>query len=518
MGKSKRRIKTPSCTSCPPNGESANGERLHDEAFQYVTIDQRGRGDETPNRPVGVSSVNSNERLEQMMEGLLSKFENVEQQRISLQNQVETLTAVVESMNIRNAQQNNDSGNASSNERTHEQNGLHMYVQNDQLQNQQPIWQESNSAPYENYHQTLSNARMNDRSYIHENAHVKVRPFNPNEIDWYNYEGYFEAIAAQSNWTENTKCAKLLGALPTSLTGVVTGLRTPFGYRELASRISSSQNVINSQDEARIKLTSMSKEPTESIAMFAEKVRQLTQRAYPHYTDEDKETHSLQAFIHGLSNNVDLVFQMRLQEFRTLQEANNFAMRVEQAVNTKKGDENKRSFSVRNVNVEESFTHTFTESMRKTVEEMRKVSDNLKKVFSPENKNDAKPFHSQNNNGVKRTVENSPCHYCGQFGHWKPQCPHINRKTCAGPMQNGNVNNGVYQPFSRPHVNRNINVGQFPNIGENQVTFQPLKATQPNGCNAANQMQDGLNIASAFQPSLNESRTPLWGKEVVQQL
>ena len=272
-----------------------------------------------------------------------------------------------------------------------------------------------------------------------------------------------------------------MGALPTSLISVIIGFRSPFAYQELIDRINSSQNVVNSQEEAQLKLISCTKESNENMSMFAEKVRQLAQRAYPLYSENDKDKHALQTFILGLSAQPELDFHMRLQTFKSLQEAKNFAMRLEESLKRKHGDEKKpRPFIVRkttDVDTQNDNKDSLAKAVLENTEEIRKMSENFKKSYTPGqgnsnkdsvgHRNERKSYYP--NNGERSTVDNSPCHTCGQLGHWRPQCPNRQR-----------------------------------------------------GLNNYNQNIENLNSAAPYSSQrsvpvvpLNENRAPLWGQEGV---
>lgn len=286
-------------------------------------------------------------------------------------------------------------------------------------------------------------SRSNARTYQdNRSENVKIRSFNPIDIDWYNYKSYFEAIAAQSNWTDRTKCTKLLGALPTSLTGVVAGLKTPFAYCELRDRLDASQSIANAREDAQIKLTNCVKDSNEAIPMFSERVRQLAERAYPHYAESDKDTHALQAFIHGMASHSETFFQLRVQVFKSLQEATNFALRVEQAMKPLPGSERKRAFMVRRTEDETNETDLGAESLanviKNSTEEMRKISDSLKKTTFQHQ--ESRQLSRDDYNSERRTIENSPCHACGQMGHWKPQCPNRGYRYSTNPTEYRNQN------------------------------------------------------------------------------
>ena len=64
------------------------------------------------------------------------------------------------------------------------------------------------------------------------------------------------------------------------------------------------------------------------VALFAEKVRQLGLRAYPTYTEVDKEEQILRMFLKGLPTRGDFRMQMRMQNFTTLREAVEHGVRL----------------------------------------------------------------------------------------------------------------------------------------------------------------------------------------------
>jgi hypothetical protein len=277
---------------------------------------------------------------------------------------------------------------------------------------------------------------------INRNQHercneVKVKPFNPTDIDWYNYKMYFQAMALQCNWTDQVKCTKLLGALPVSLTSVVSGLQAPFKYYDLVSSLDASQNMANAQEDAQIRLMNCVKETNESIASFSERVRQLTERAYPHYASGDKNTHAIQAFIQGMSMRSDIHFQLRIQVFKTLQEATTFALRVEQATKSIQSIERKTPFHVRRISednddLELSTAEKLAKVIKDSTESMRKISETLSSEFQ------------KTNNKPIRTPQNSPCYVCGELGHWRTECPNrqrfLSNQQHSGHMESSDLN------------------------------------------------------------------------------
>ena len=120
-----------------------------------------------------------------------------------------------------------------------------------------------------------------------------LKPFYPKVTDWFTYKSHFEAIASQAGWYPKTKCVKLMGALQGSLTGVTAGMKQPVGKDQLVALLDSVHGISNDRDDALIKISNCRKGKTKSMPMFGEKVRQLTERAYPHFspTDKDEQPH-----------------------------------------------------------------------------------------------------------------------------------------------------------------------------------------------------------------------------------
>ena len=73
--------------------------------------------------------------------------------------------------------------------------------------------------------------------YYTEDLRIKVRYYNPKEIDWLTYNSHFEAVGTQSSWSVSTKCARLMVALQCSLTVVVAGLLTRYNHLVLGSQV-----------------------------------------------------------------------------------------------------------------------------------------------------------------------------------------------------------------------------------------------------------------------------------------
>lgn len=170
---------------------------------------------------------------------------------------------------------------------------------------------------------------MHENERVKEDFHIKVKPFNPRETDWFTYKTHFEALACQAAWTPRTKCVRLMSALQGNLTGIMAGLSQPVTYKQLSNRLDGVHGISNSKEDASLKLNSCRKEHDESIPLFAERVRQLVKRLHPNFTDTDKEEQALRAFVQGLPQRHNLRMQMRIANFKTLQEASAYGARLE---------------------------------------------------------------------------------------------------------------------------------------------------------------------------------------------
>ena len=276
------------------------------------------------------------------------------------------------------------------------------------------------------------NSNNNNSYRSGEVANAKVRPFQPKECDWYSYKDYFEAMAMQARWSDQTKCTKLMGALPVSLTGITSGIHQPFSYEELIARLDSAQGSANAKEDACLKLSSCTQGSEESISMFAERVRQLVERAYPDkdYSDKAKEEQALRAFLQGLSVKHEMSLTMQMQNFTSLREAAKYGSKLGQIISSRvNGEDIKRAPQFRkcdevaeNQALKDKFKQLRGElieikkELRSSDVKVRDYGQNNKSRF--ENRQGASYQKSE-----RKTPNNSPCHACGQLGHWRPQCP-----------------------------------------------------------------------------------------------
>ena len=103
-----------------------------------------------------------------------------------------------------------------------------------------------------------------------------------------------------------------MGALEGSLMGITVGLESDVDFPQLLGKLDAIHGIDNAKDDAKARLSSCKKKenPYESIAMFAERVRQLCNRAYPEYSDMGKDEQALRAFLLGLPTKHDFRLKM----------------------------------------------------------------------------------------------------------------------------------------------------------------------------------------------------------------
>jgi hypothetical protein len=264
----------------------------------------------------------------------------------------------------------------------------------------------------------------NSMGYNREDLSIKVRPFNPRETDWFIFKSHFEAIADQACWSDKTRCLKLMGALQGSLAGVTSGLRPQFTYFDLMSRLDEIHGISNDREDALLKLTNCSKHSSESIPMFAERIRQLVGRAYPRFNNKDRDEQALRYFLAGLPTKYDVRLNMRMKNFTNLRETAAYGARLEQIINDERGH-SRQANHVRRIEENESeeedlnmddMKETITEICHKVIQERNKGFQKRKGLNKPERIN-------QGQEVVKKTPNNSPCFGCGQLGHWMDKCP-----------------------------------------------------------------------------------------------
>jgi hypothetical protein len=249
-----------------------------------------------------------------------------------------------------------------------------------------------------------------------EDLSVKIKAFDPKEMEWGAFRAYFLALSNQANWSDSTKASRLMCALQGKMVGVVAGLPQPVTIDALLARMDDIYGMSNSEENAILKLQSIRMEPGEQVSMFAERVRQLVARAYPSYPEEDRMKQGLRAFLQGLPIAGNFRMQMKVQGFRTLKEAVEYAVRMEQVLN----DEKPRGNPVRMANAgpEESATQLAQElgRFRDTQAQMLQALKDLQ-IRPPRA---AGPSRYGPGPSFPRS-----CFECGERGHIKRDCPRL---------------------------------------------------------------------------------------------
>jgi hypothetical protein len=281
------------------------------------------------------------------------------------------------------------------------------------------------------------------RQHFREDLSIKVKTFDSRETDWFTYKIYFEAIASQAFWSPRTKCVRLMGALQGNLTGVMAGLPQPIMYKELIHRLDSIHGITNSKEDAILKLQACRKYYDESMNMFAERVRQLVERAFPNFNPIDKDEQALKIFLQGLPTKNDIRLNMRVKAFKTLHEAAIYGARLEQILKDEKHIEN--NFSNKNVShrssqIENQNESEMTSKLNQLTVDIKNLQttqkhqlhsfNNFQKQFSGDVKipveNKMPHVKNLSNNGkVTKNKQNSQCFLCGELGHWRNECPQL---------------------------------------------------------------------------------------------
>jgi len=205
----------------------------------------------------------------------------------------------------------------------------------------------------------------------------------------------------------------LLSVLQGVLTGVATGIAGPLTYDALISRLDEIHGVSSDRQDAISKLDTCRQHENETIAMFAERVRQLIQRAYPNMLPRDKEEQALRVFLQGLPSKNDIRMKMRTAMFPSMREAVVYGTNLEQIIRDEKG----KLMSGRQCTEEEP------SSLRKAMEELQKDLRELKSKVS-ESGQQSKTYPMNQNVIKQQYVKTTPCFSCGEMGHWKRECPY----------------------------------------------------------------------------------------------
>ena len=216
-----------------------------------------------------------------------------------------------------------------------------------------------------------------------------------------------------------------MNSLTGKFLGVVAGLPQPILYQHLINRLDAIHGISNSRDDAILKWSNCQKQRDESIPMFAERVRQLVERAHPNFIDLDKDEQTLRYFLQGLPPKHNLKLQMRMQNFRSLQEAAAYGARLEQVMYDEHRYQNQGPYNHRSMSIEKE-NGEFMCKLEKLCNEMTKNKVPAQTVPNKSNHFGSKNGKNQperNFDTKSRNKTNSACFICGEFGHWKNECP-----------------------------------------------------------------------------------------------
>ncbi len=285
-----------------------------------------------------------------------------------------------------------------------------------------------------------------------DNLSVRVKTFNPKESDWFSYRQYFTYMARLAGWSDRIKCLKLMGALDGQLAGITTGLTQDISFDGLLDRLDAVHGVSTDQQYAMAQLETVSKKSEESVALYAERIRQLVERACPSYSASDKDAYALKVFLKGLPSANEFRFKMRSQMFSNLREAVLYGAHLEHVFrmerSSDRGLERGHRPAVRSCELDEDDIS----AVRKMFNQLGNSLNNVKgrhNAPSSSSQVAAVPPSGQlggqqdGQRGNQRepgvdtaaqktgsteqrprfTPENSPCSYCYQLGHWRKDCP-----------------------------------------------------------------------------------------------
>ena len=288
----------------------------------------------------------------------------------------------------------------------------------------------------QDHHTNYNNNGRSSRSYEHD-TNVRVKNFNPTEHTWLDYRTYFTGIADKANWSDNTKCVKLMAALDAGMFSVTDGLPVDYTFDHLISKLDHIQGVEHVRRDATNELAGASRKDDESIPIYGERICRLTSRAYMGYMPYQIDELALKSFLEGLSNKQNFRVQMKAIPFRTLQEAVSYGANLDQILRKERQIMcHSRSVDVESENEYDGYDddreQNEFESLRKTLD---KQMNKYEKRMSY--RNDRNKFRSdkkaQNNSCTNcghenekkdfKTRQNSPCHICQNLGHWANECP-----------------------------------------------------------------------------------------------
>ena len=134
--------------------------------------------------------------------------------------------------------------------------------------------------------------------------------------------------------------------------------------------------------------------------------------------------------------------QMRMQNFRTLHEAAAYGARLEQVMMDERKFQQPGMYNTRTLNVDQPCQHSGVSQLIKKLED---VCDTL--IRQAQSKPGKQNQVCKPNKYVQKQDKKSPmsgtgknkdsaCFNCGEVGHWKNQCPELQKKQVTKPSGN----------------------------------------------------------------------------------
>ena len=159
-----------------------------------------------------------------------------------------------------------------------------------------------------------------------------MKNFNSKEMDWLDYRDYFTQISNKANWSDNTRCVKLLEALDSALLGVTADFGADYTFDQLIMKLDHINGADFARREASNKLATVKRKDGESIFFYAEHIRRLVNRAYTNYGPEATDEQAFKAFLQGLPTKQCFRLKMNLTTFPTLHEAVKYGSNLDQVL------------------------------------------------------------------------------------------------------------------------------------------------------------------------------------------
>ena len=198
----------------------------------------------------------------------------------------------------------------------------------------------------------------------------------------------------------------------------------------------------------------------ESIALYAERVRRLTGRAYYGYSLEQVDELALKSFINGLPVKQNFRLQMKTQQFKTLHDAVVHGSNLDQIFREERHAASNITPLTRFTEVDSDcdvendccFGGELDEAImvRKSFDKVAKQFNKVEKRFNKFDHTRPRPSHPPQqkcdncgHQNKTRTRQNSPCHACNAFGHWATDdiCPMKNECQDKSPTKTGEPQN-----------------------------------------------------------------------------